>query len=433
MDKRVKTLLLSIWPRLMALPKRVYRRFIAALFAVIAALLCSQIRLAASQLPFAAAVLLSAALLCQSPVFACAGFFVGSIALGRPFDIPVLCAVLFAGIYHIFLLSGYKSKPRDHIILFALCQGVHLVFLPVYTFPIVAESLALVLAATGLGLLMPFALRYIRQPSLWRRHRRCPPQLAVKTETGAGESAQIILQTAEQICKTRLRILHAEKEENVVTVNLEDAPPFAASVAISQIPSEKDAVSGDAAGECRLPGGRVVYALSDGCGSGCAARVQSCACIENLFALYRKGLPLRDLYKALNHHLVAQGDAPQDMYATLDALEIDLHTGEAELVKFGSPPAYLLRGEQLSPLEGEAPPCGIVEDAAPSAWQLNLRRGDKLLFCSDGFCDALGDACDAMLRRHMRLPPQEMANALARAAQAAGNADDVTVMVVGFG
>lgn len=422
----------------MSLPERAYRRFISAVLAFGAALLFSQMRFSAQQMPLASAVLLCAALCRQSPLFACAGLFVGSLALGQPFGIPVFCAGMFTVLFHIFRIARYKCKALENLILFTLCQCIALAFLSEYSLYNITKTLVFAFGAAGMGLLMPGGIHYAkhffpRARAWWYRRKtlRCPRQIVVKTEENAGESAQIILQAAEQICKTRLRILQSEKEAGLVTVQLEDAPPFAAKVAISQIPSEKDAVSGDAAGECRLPGGRVVYALSDGCGSGKAARAQSCACIENLFELYRKGLPLRDLYYALNRRLTGQEQG--DMYATLDALSIDLHTGEAELVKFGSPPAYLVRGESLSPIEGESPPCGIVEDASPSAWQLELRRGDKLLFCSDGFCDALGEEAYATLREHMRLPPQDMANALAWDAFAASGADDVTVMVVGFG
>lgn len=118
------------------------------------------------------------------------------------------------------------------------------------------------------------------------------------------------------------------------------------------------------------------------------------------------------------------------MYATLDAVALDLFNSEAEFVKFGAPPTYLLRNEKLKILSGEALPCGIVDEAKPSILQLKLKKDDVVVLLSDGVFDVLGELIERTLIKNKGADNKTIANAVMSAALQKGQRDDMTVMVI---
>lgn len=239
-------------------------------------------------------------------------------------------------------------------------------------------------------------------------------------------SREQVRRETERACGMPLRLLYANVGRNAVNFVFEQSTPYLASMRVSKT-QRTGAVSGDATGECRLSGGRVCFALSDGMGSGKEARKESEAAIELLFRLYRAGMQKELIYDSVNRLLMAQNE--QEMYATLDAVSIDLNTGEAELLKYGAPPSYLLRGNRIRTISGEALPCGILAEAKPSVVRMQLEPEDRLVLCSDGVQDVLPDGAEQTLIRLNRAdsPMEEL---LVRLAERSGGTDDMTVMVI---
>jgi protein phosphatase len=72
---------------------------------------------------------------------------------------------------------------------------------------------------------------------------------------------------------------------------------------------------------------------------------------------------------------------------------------------------------------------GVSEDVEPSLSVVDLRRGDRLLVCSDGLHSLLGDPGIATILS-ARPEPREAVAALIAAAKAAGGNDNVTAVVI---
>jgi len=207
-----------------------------------------------------------------------------------------------------------------------------------------------------------------------------------------------------------------------------EAQGLQASAAVVSVPEREGGVSGDATGSFKLPQSRMLYALSDGMGSGPPAREESTAAIALLYNLCRAGFSRELVYENVNRLLHARAQA--EMYATLDAVTLDLRTGEAELMKYGAPPTYLARGGRVKPLVGEALPCGIVDEAVPSLHRFRLKKDDLLVLCSDGVYDRLGSRAENAIAAGLTLPPEQLAQALIDEARGRGQKDDMTVMVI---
>ena len=236
----------------------------------------------------------------------------------------------------------------------------------------------------------------------------------------------ILLETLRIACGFRLRIVESEIERDTVTMLFERDAILHASMRVSRT-CDPLSVSGDATGECRLIGGHVCFALSDGMGSGQSAREESEAAIDLLFRLYHAGMQRELIYENVNRLLLARSDT--EMYATLDAVSIDLNTGEAELLKYGAPPCYLLREGKVKPIFGEALPCGILAEAKPSVIRMKLKPNDRLVLCSDGVQDALRDGPEKTIRSASGAY-EAMGDRILKAAQKSGGSDDMTVLVI---
>ncbi len=235
-----------------------------------------------------------------------------------------------------------------------------------------------------------------------------------------------LLETLERACGFRLRIVESEIERDTVTMLFERDAALHASMQVSRL-FEGQNVSGDATGECRLLGGHVCFALSDGMGTGKSAREESEAAIDLLFRLCHAGMQKELIYENVNRLLLARNDT--EMYATLDAVSIDLNTGEAELLKYGAPPSFLVRNGTVRPIFGEALPCGILAEAKPSVIRLKLRRDDRLVLCSDGVQDVLPFGAEQAIRT-VAGSEDALGDRLLKLAQKSGGADDMTVLVI---
>ena len=105
------------------------------------------------------------------------------------------------------------------------------------------------------------------------------------------------------------------------------------------------------------------------------------------------------------------------------------------LDKLGAAASWLVRGDTLTPLRGEALPLGILERVESRSLALRLREGDWLLLLTDGVEDAFESeaALETALRTALlEESPQEVADRLLTLAALSrgGRADDRSAVVI---
>ncbi|AWN24716.1 serine/threonine protein phosphatase [Deinococcus irradiatisoli] len=206
-----------------------------------------------------------------------------------------------------------------------------------------------------------------------------------------------------------------------------------------------------------------LYAVADGMGGHAAGELAANLALDALSSTFlngRKRPPerLAEAVQAANLEVMrhAVGEYA-GMGTTLVALAID--RGAALLAHVGDSRAYLLRGNELTRLTedhswvAEQVRLGHLteEEARDHQWRsvvsnalggeervrlelygFPLRRGDRLMLCSDGLCGVVEehDLC-AMLG--WGLPPDLTAQRLVDAANALGGPDNVTALVIDIG
>ena len=169
--------------------------------------------------------------------------------------------------------------------------------------------------------------------------------------------------------------------------------------------------------------------LSDGMGTGHEAAEDSVLAIRLLGQLLRGGFDPDAALHITNTALLLR--SAQESLVTVDAAQIDLYTGTAELCKSGAAPTFYRKKGRAQMLESRSLPAGIVGGIEPARQTLQLGDGDMLLLVSDGVTASGTDWVLAELEQGSGLSAEEMAQRIAEQAHLRridGYEDDITVL-----
>jgi len=184
----------------------------------------------------------------------------------------------------------------------------------------------------------------------------------------------------------------------------------------------------------------VTLALSDGLGSGVKANILSILTTRIVMHLMENELSLNEVVETLGKTLPVC-DVRKLAYSTF-AIGQFFRDGRARVVEFDTPPFILLRGRKSVPVPYEE---RQIESKTIHESELQLKRGDWIVFVSDGVVNAgigglypLGwglDQIASFLQEHCHpdLSAQELADKLAQAVwdlYCSKPGDDVSVVVI---
>ncbi len=213
---------------------------------------------------------------------------------------------------------------------------------------------------------------------------------------------------------------------------LKKRPEFDAAFGVAAKPKEGESRSGDTYSVLKIDERRFLVALSDGMGSGAEARDVSERTLTLLESFYKAKMPSNTVLSTVNRLISYSGE---ERFSCLDLAAVDLDTGDADIVKIGSPVGFILASEELKVLEGDSLPMGMLDAVHPATLRATLQAGDFMLFMSDGVTQAFGSSAElyAYLSALRPLNPQSLAEEVLKKALAfcRGKAeDDMTVLAV---
>lgn len=197
-------------------------------------------------------------------------------------------------------------------------------------------------------------------------------------------------------------------------------------------------VSGDSYAFFHLKGGRFALALSDGMGSGPRAALESGTTLSLLRYLLESGFGQDLAIRTINSILVLR--SPDESFATVDMVVINLCSGQADFVKIGAVATFFVHGGHVELIKASSLPVGIIEDIEVATIGRTLEPGDLLVMVSDGVLDSYKGSGDreewlaGILLDAADMEAQEIADLFLKLAQTgAGGAsrapDDMTVLV----
>jgi stage II sporulation protein E len=239
--------------------------------------------------------------------------------------------------------------------------------------------------------------------------------------------------TLAEVCRKNFILKEKIPYDSLKTCYIFVYPPrFDAAFGMAYAIKKGESISGDTHSVIRINEHRFLMTLSDGMGSGPYAQKISATAISLIEAFYRAEMPRDTVLDTINKLLSYRRD---ERFTCLDIAAVDLNTGEAEFVKIGAPISLIFRGGNITVLEGEGLPLGILENVKPKVTHTQLNAGDIVIFMSDGMTSAFHstpELCE-YLQTLSPLNPQNLADVLLAEALNRTNKvaeDDMTVLCV---
>ena len=192
--------------------------------------------------------------------------------------------------------------------------------------------------------------------------------------------------------KTELKnsIALADKEE-------EEEKPYTLEFGIAKIKKNNSVISGDSNTIIKLKDGKILVAISDGMGSGEEAARNSKKVVLNLEKLLDTGFEEERAIKLINSYLLV--GRTEDNFATIDAMVFDPANGLADFIKIGACPTFISNKlGQVSAIDSNSLPAGIVENIEIEAKTKMLKRGSTMVMLTDGILDANPDKKDEAIK-----------------------------------
>lgn len=190
-------------------------------------------------------------------------------------------------------------------------------------------------------------------------------------------------------------------------------------------------VCGDAGLAEHLPGGRMIFMLADGMGTGQTARDTSERVIGYARDLFHSPLRTEEAMKCIN----ALSEKEKEMHSTIDICLLDTITGKTEFIKNGAEPCWILSGYGIRRFEGEALPIGALPNAPSSHLLAKVNPGDSVFMATDGLINALGgaDRTERILLENKNLSPAALCAEMiqkAKKAPADRKKDDMSALCI---
>jgi len=156
-------------------------------------------------------------------------------------------------------------------------------------------------------------------------------------------------------------------------------------------PREGEKVCGDTVVSFPTEEGKWCLILSDGMGSGEAARQESALVCRLLRQFLESGIAPEAALKTLNAAMALRG-AESGSFTTVDLCVCDPTEGEATVYKYGAAPTYLKKGGAVRRVAGTSLPVGLKgSPAPPDMTKVPLTPGSFLVQVSDGVADPTRD------------------------------------------
>lgn len=215
---------------------------------------------------------------------------------------------------------------------------------------------------------------------------------------------------------------------DAVILRFMQEPEYRVDTAFCQLSADKD-FSGDLA-ETFSAGAHCYVILSDGMGIGSQARAAAMTLVTLLKELICGGFSVESA--AALGSLIFGATLPEESFATLDILKVNIYTGLVHIYKSGGCKSYLLADGDESMLREGGYPIGILDDCDIRVQRFTVRENAAVVMYTDGAAALTSADCSRAVKCGFSSPSAELAARVLQAAhtEKSPQKDDVSVAVV---
>lgn len=201
------------------------------------------------------------------------------------------------------------------------------------------------------------------------------------------EKIKFIEEVLSKVCKEKIELVkdtsHLDTDNYLQKYMSKDN--FTIDIGMSAIAKSGNDVSGDSILQMKLDDNKQLLAISDGMGSGKEAKKGSQIVTNMLKQTLSAGFEKTDSLELINSTVKLSNE---EIYATMDAVILDLYKGVAEFIKNGACRTYIKNADEITFVESNSLPLGILNDVYFTAYDKDIRDGDIIVMCSDGIIEA---------------------------------------------
>ena len=232
----------------------------------------------------------------------------------------------------------------------------------------------------------------------------------------------------------KIRLLLNISKTEKSKIKLASVTEYFVDSAFMQENKENENVCGDSFITMNFGINKYISALSDGAGSGENASISSKRVINSIEKLINAGFDETKAYEIINKIINLKEDGTS--YASLDIAIINMETADANFIKFGAAPTYILSEEKVLTISSMNLPVGIISenDYVPIVKKLN--NDDIIVQISDGVIASENNIYDnyftkAMQNINLSCSASDIAKSLMMEvlAQKGKSKDDITILV----
>lgn len=194
-------------------------------------------------------------------------------------------------------------------------------------------------------------------------------------------------------------ILNSSKNEKS-RIKLVTEPDYSVQNAISSDVKTGENVSGDSYITMELQDLKQLSILSDGAGSGSHAAKGSNTVINMLEKLLAGGFDEQKAVEIINSVIKLKGD--DTIFSTLDSFIFDLKTGDAEFIKLGAAPTYILQNGKITTINNINIPIGLVKNTDYIPIVKKLDNNDIVVQVTDGVISENMNVTDNYLTKYLQ-------------------------------
>ena len=194
-------------------------------------------------------------------------------------------------------------------------------------------------------------------------------------------------------------ILNSSKKEKS-RIKLVSVPDYELQNCIVTDNKAGEDVSGDSYLTMELQDLKNLSVISDGAGSGNTASKGSKAVINILEKLLESGFEEDKAVEIINSVLKLKGDDTK--FSTLDAFIVNLKNADAEFIKIGAAPTYILQNGKITTITNTNIPLGLVKNSDYIPIAKKLEDGAIIVQITDGVVPDTMNTTDNFLTNYLK-------------------------------
>lgn len=181
-------------------------------------------------------------------------------------------------------------------------------------------------------------------------------------------------------------IMHKEdkgsSQRGICRLTFRSAKRYAVETGVAHAAKGGGLVSGDSYKMIDIGKGKYAIAISDGMGNGQRAHNESTETLQLLQTILESGIEEKVAIKSINSILSLR--TTDEIFSTLDLAMLDLQDANIKFLKVGSTPSFIKRGQQVTKIQSNNLPIGIIKEFDVDVVNEQMKAGDLLVMMSDG-------------------------------------------------